>query len=317
MNIPGYEVVREISRGGFGTVYLAHRVTDNRQVAVKVLQLPNDANLQRFYREAKLLHRELTNPHVVDLVEANLTHSPPFIVMEYCSGGSLHAWVGQRREWKDVVGALSHAAEGLRGIHARDGFHRDIKPGNLLLALPASDCGVVKVGDFGLARVPTVSSGPITRSPWGTEGYIAPEVYLTGTHTAAADVYSLGITGIELLSGERDPAVLTKAAGPKALHELLRLMVDSDPRRRPTMAACASRFKEPFDARAEAIAVHYAPQASRPAAPAATAGGGGAVALGLAFLGLLAIGAAATANTKDANGQFHGSDGKFRGGRWD
>ncbi len=315
MKIPGYDVVDEIASGGFGTVYLAHRIADNRQVAVKVLQLPNDANLQRFYREAKLLHRELENPHVVDLLDWDLGHSPPYIVMEYCSGGSLQAWVERRRPWKDVVVALSHASEGLRGIHARNGWHRDIKPRNLLLALPNGNRGVVKVGDFGLARVPTASSGPMTRSPHGTDGYIAPEVPLTG-HSLAADVYSLGITGIELHTGQRDPAGLTNDAGPKALRDFLRQMVDPVPGRRPTMEACASRFKEPFEAPVTAPKVQPAAQPSQPAAPAAAKRGGRRwVAAGLTLLTAAAV-AAVTANKKDANGRFHGSDGKFRGGRW-
>ena len=314
MNIPGYQTVREINRGGFGTVYLAHRMSDGRQVAVKVLHLPNDANLQRFYREAKLLHSELANPHVVNLIEADLACSPPFIVMEYCRGGSLQTWVEHRHAWREVVAALAHASEGLSGIHARDGFHRDIKPGNLLLTCPLSEGGVVKVGDFGLARVPSASSGPMTRSPWGTEGYIAPEVYRTDKHDEVADVYSLGITGIELLTGKRDPNLLVGATGPNALHELLRRMVHLDRGQRPTMAECASRFKAPFDAPTVGQAGRPAPEALQPAAPPARSG---RVAGGLlAALGLLVVGAAVTANKKDASGRYHGSDGKFRSGRW-
>lgn len=313
MNLVGYEIAHVISHGGFGTVYLAFRRTDGRQVAIKVLRLPNDENVRRFYREATLLHRELMNPHVVDLIEADLDHSPPLIVMEYCQGGSLESWVQQRHPWGEVVLALAHAAQGLCGIHARNGFHRDIKPGNLLLTRPLSEGGVVKVGDFGLARVPMASSGPMTRSPWGTEGYIAPEVYISRTHTAQADVYSLGITGIELLTGNRDPNGLANASGPRALHEFLRRMVNLDSKQRPTMAECASRFKTLL-VQSESPAESPARGGFQPAAQ--PAGGRGIVGAILATLALLAVGAAATANKKDANGRYHGRDGKFRGGRW-
>lgn len=300
MNIPGFQIIRELNSGGFGTVHLARRTSDGLPVAVKVLRLPTDENIRRLYREATVLHRETANPHVVNLIHANVGHAPPFIVMEYCSGGSLQSWVVQRRAWTDIVAALAHAAEGLRGIHAQGGFHRDIKPGNLLLALLASGQWIVKVGDFGLSRVPIAFSGPMTRSPWGTEGYIAPEVVFTRTHTAAADVYSLGVTGIELLTGSRNPAGLAGAQGPKALHDLLRSMVHADSARRPTMEACALRLGQPFDG---------------PVAASKGSGGGGGL---LALLGAaaLVVGAVATANTQDANGRFHGSDGTFRSGRW-
>lgn len=308
--IPGYRVIRPLSSGGFGAIYLAIREADGLEVAIKLLHLVNDEHVQRFYREAKLLHQELQNPNVVNLVEARFDQNPPFIVMEFCNGGSLQSWVTERRRWEDVVIALTHAAKGLSGIHAKGGFHRDIKPSNLLLVLLAPDRGTVKVGDFGLARVPVLSSGPMTRSAWGTEGYIAPEVLVTGTYSNAADVYSLGVTGIELLTGRRDPAALVGTPGPKALHTFLKSMANMDAEKRPTMAECAARLAEPFE---EAVVVPVA----KPA-PAATQGGVVGKVLGWTalFVGVAALVGAATSNTKDANGRFHGSDGKFRSGRW-
>lgn len=306
--IPGYQVIRALSSGGFGAVYLAIREADGLEVAIKLLHLLNDDHLHRFYREAKLLHQELNNPNVVNLVEARFDQSPPFIVMEFCSGGSLQSWVTERRNWGDVVIALAHAASGLSVIHAKGGFHRDIKPGNLLLVWLAPGQGIIKVGDFGLARVPVLSSKPMTRSAWGTEGYIAPEVLITGIYSNAADVYSLGITGIELLTGRRDPTALIGAPGPKSLHTFLKSMVNMDAEKRPTMAECAARLGESFEEAAYAVKVPT-PVAKQSGAGKAF-GFAALVGLGLALVG------AATSNTKDANGRFHGRDGRFRGGRW-
>jgi serine/threonine-protein kinase len=103
-----------------------------------------------------------------------MSRPTPYMVLEYCDGPKLRSWVG-RTSWQTAAMVLLHAASGLVGIHGTGGFHRDIKPENLLLARAPSGGGyLVKVSDFGLARRPKTARPPMTRTPGGTEGYIAP-----------------------------------------------------------------------------------------------------------------------------------------------
>jgi serine/threonine protein kinase len=299
VNIDGYRVIRMLSQGGFGSVYYAERATDNFGVAIKVLRDPNDETHRRFVREAMHLQREQANAHVVTILDCRFDSDPAYIVMEYCAGGSLRSWVGAPRGWRDVVSALVHAALGLSGIHARGGFHRDVKPDNLLIALAHDGQKVVKLADFGLARAPqSNASSPMTRSPWGTFGYMAPELSFGVAFDSSCDVYSLGITGIELLTGSRTPASLTARHDlPTTLADLLRRMTDPDPAQRPGLAAIRRSLTD-----VAAAADVRAPQRLR---------GNWALAM------LAAAGVAwATMNSRDANGRWHGTDGRFRPGPW-
>lgn len=239
LSIPGFKVLRPLNHGGFGHVHLAQRLADGAKAAIKVLHLPNDDNVRRFYREAKLLHQQIGNPYIVSLFAADFQHSPQYIAMEYCAGGSLRAWVGQNVDWLEVVFALSHAAAGLLKIHEIGGFHRDIKPDNLLVSLGQDGAKTIKVGDFGLARVPETTSWPMTTSPAGTRGYMAPELWRGASYDAPCDVYSLGVTGIELLTGSLIPQDLGGRSDiPPQLRELLLSMVHQDPIRRPKILMC-------------------------------------------------------------------------------
>jgi serine/threonine protein kinase len=138
--------------------------------------------------------------------------------------------------------ALSHAVQGLTGIHHAGGFHRDVKPDNLLLTTDEENKLIVKVSDFGLARTPFSITGTMTASPAGTEGYIAPEVRAGGRFTSSADIYSLGITGIEFLTGSRDRNRLPSSGAPQNFQLLLRSMTRTDPARRPNIKQISESF---------------------------------------------------------------------------
>lgn len=362
LQVPGYKIVRLLSAGGFGHVHLAQRDTDGLLVAIKFLHDLNDDHVRRFYREAKILHQHLGNPYVVRLFHSEFQSALPYIVMEYCSGGSLRSWVGKNIDWLQVAAALSNAAAGLSKIHEVGGFHRDVKPDNLLIAENDDGSKVIKVGDFGVARVPRTSTQPMTRSAWGTEGYMAPEIMLGREFTKACDVYSLGITGLELLTGTRDPATLrTRSDIPQQLRELLFRMISPQAMLRPTIDACQECFgvfgrdeiarrlrqaeqearerqvrervaqeakalqvqeaqaRQAQNARARQIQEVQARQKEARAqqirsqqAAAAAAGTIGVGGLAL-LLGGIAL---ATMNSRDQNGRYRGSDGRFRSGRW-
>jgi serine/threonine protein kinase len=350
-----YRILRSLARGGFGRVSLALDRETGKHVAVKELIELNGDALERFRNEYAILYEQIDNKYVVDVLDADFDSRPPYIVLEYCEHGSLRSWVDQPKPWLVVTFALSYALQGLWGIHRLAGFHRDLKPENLLVASDPDLGFIVKVADFGLARVPQAATF-MTNHKAGTRGYIAPEVDngSVGFH-AGADVYSLGVVATELLTGSMDPARLNKATIPAPLRELVLQMISADRTRRPTLHQIASQLAEivklgPAQVTAPSVTVpHHAaapPQAVQPATPAAAAdrapsanvptasapapaGARSGPGLGVALLaGGIAVGAAglvAALLTKLASNdaewdesvrRYRASDGRFEKGRW-
>jgi len=236
-----YTLERQLGEGGMGCVFKAIRQWDGAPVAIKFLKSVYDhESLRRFEAEAVKLHRLLSNRHVVDLLDYDLAHGRPFIVLEYCPGGSLRQWVVARRNWRDVVAATTHVATALDEVHSRGGIHRDIKPDNLLLTRDHNGCEVIKLGDFGLAQLPVPYGSRLTRRPRGTPEYMAPELFKDADCSPASDVYSLGMTMIELLTGLRSKHGLKLVVLPGDLKTLLLAMVDGEPAQRP----CVNSLRE-------------------------------------------------------------------------
>lgn len=324
----GLRELRELGRGSFGRVFLAHDDVLGIEVAVKELIRP-DAEFERFQREARLLAEQVANDYVVTILRSELDGSNPRIVLEYCDGGSLRQWVAQA-SWQQAATMLLHAANGLLGIHSAGGFHRDIKPENLLLGrVPGVDGYVVKVADFGLARVPATVSPPMTRGAGGTAGYIAPEVYASGAQfSSAADIYSLGIVGIELLTGQRAAVPIDPTVAPIELRTLLVRMTSPWAPLRPTAAdlivalgeivgAQAPPQKAPADPPPRAAPRPQPAPPPPPAPPRAPATADKNAGLGWLFLiGGLAAAAAIAAGSKDdwddSVGRRRGRDGRFK-----
>lgn len=245
MSLPQYfRIERNLGEGGFGTVVLATDTRSGHPVAVKILRQVDPDALQRFEREGRILQRQINNRFVVDILGGDLANDPPYLVLEYCPGGSLQSWISIRHSVVDVLIAVSQAVMGLHGIHAAGGFHRDIKPHNLLLGLDAHGKRIVKISDFGLARVPTSAASSMTRGPWGTPGYIAPEVLIGAPYQASSDVWSLGTTFLELLTGHRDIAAISRTPGiPKRIQELLLAMLHINPLQRPDLSRVSHELK--------------------------------------------------------------------------
>ncbi len=211
-----YLLIQELGRGGFGTVYLAYDQNTQRKVAIKQLTNRDPDARARFRREGLVLYRQLNNQFIVDLLDHDLDDEPPYLVLEYCEHGSLRSWVGKRRGWQDIAILLAEVIQGLQSIHVIGGFHRDLKPDNLLLASgPSPQTVVVKIADFGLARLPAAGASEITTHAAGTDGYMAPEVLGGAPYHPGADIYSLGIVATELLTDVRDPARIHQAKIPR------------------------------------------------------------------------------------------------------
>ena len=197
-----YRLDGRIAAGGVGEVWRATDLVLSRPVAVKLLRaeyVQHPETLARFRAEARHAG-SLSHPHVAriyDYGEADATH-PPFLVMELVDGPPLTQLLANGpMQPAHVMDVVAQAADGLAAAHAAGLVHRDIKPGNLLLAPPDQ----VKITDFGIAYA--AGSAPITRTGMmvGTPAYVAPERLTGAAATPASDLYSLGIVAYECLAG--------------------------------------------------------------------------------------------------------------------
>jgi tRNA A-37 threonylcarbamoyl transferase component Bud32 len=220
---PRYRVLGLLGQGGMGAVYRAEHRRMERPVALKVINprlMRHPATVERFHQEVRAAAR-LIHPHIVTAHDADQAGGLHFLVMEYVEGQSLADVVGQRGPLPVGLACdyVRQAALGLQHAHERGMVHRDVKPANLMLA-PG---GVVKILDFGLARLPHTGdgtpgvvppAGPLTGAGavMGTADYIAPE-QADDPRTAdiRADIYSLGCTLFHLLAARPPFAVGTVA----------------------------------------------------------------------------------------------------------
>lgn len=199
------EIQRELGRGGMGAVYIAHHRTLDMPVAVKVLTVNGHANpaaaVERFLREARLAAR-IRHANLVEVMDTDTdpTTGASYMVMELVDGASISALIA--RGALDPVHA-AHIALGvacaLDAAHQQNVIHRDVKPANVLLDVK----GVVKLVDLGLAKDLTFE-GQLTGSAatLGTPVYMSPEqVRNAGNLDIRTDVYSLGVTLYEMLTG--------------------------------------------------------------------------------------------------------------------
>jgi len=202
---PQYEIVRMLGRGGMGVVYLAREVALERAVAIKVL-LPGmaaDADSQeRFRREARTAAK-LTHPNIVPLHTSGVVEGMPYFVMGYVRGESLGERM--RRQGRlpadDVRRILGGLADALDHAHRQGVIHRDIKPDNVLLD---DESGRPMLTDFGLAKA-RASGATLTEAGTvvGTAHYMSPEQASgAGDLDGRSDLYSLGVMGYAMLSGQ-------------------------------------------------------------------------------------------------------------------
>ena len=218
-----YRIVAELGRGGMGVVYKAHEESLNRFVAIKVLgeHLEEDTDyVARFLREAQSAAR-LNHPNIVQIYAVSEDEGRHFFVMEYISGRSLHQILRSEETVEETRAARTalQTAAGPQPAHEQGVIHRDIKPANLLI----DDRGLVKIADFGLALM----GGAATRLTatgmlMGTPGYLSPEQCLDQEIDERTDIYSLGVTFYEALTGR----VPFAADSPLAL---LRQIVEVEP----------------------------------------------------------------------------------------
>jgi serine/threonine-protein kinase len=201
-----YQLEREIGRGAMGIVYLGRDTAINRMVAIKAIPLASefsDAELvearSRFFREAETAGR-LNHPNIVTIYDVGEERGLAYIAMEYLKGRHLsdYARSDNLLEPRKVLEVIGRTAEALGFAHKQQVVHRDIKPANLMYD-PATD--VLKITDFGIARLSGAGSTR-TGIVLGTPSFMSPEQLEGRTVTGHSDLFSLGVSLFQLLTGQ-------------------------------------------------------------------------------------------------------------------
>ena len=209
--IAGYAIESLLGRGGMGVVYLARDPWLERRVALKLVvpELSADARFrERFLRESKLA-ASLEHANVVPIYEAGEDEGLLYLAMRYVEGSDLGVVLEERHRLEPelTLDLLAQIAVGLDAAHAKGLVHRDVKPGNILLATgePGGEFSAVYLSDFGLSKPATDrdEEGAVeAEGVVGTLTYVAPEQIEGGEVGAATDVYALGCVLYECLVGE-------------------------------------------------------------------------------------------------------------------
>ncbi len=196
LNIPNYTNLEQLGEGAFGVVYKA-RYSDGKTVAIKVPK--NEEAVNHLAKEGKLtLETKLDHPNIVKVHEANLTHSPPYIIMEYVEGESLEERLDRGvvssaealHIVKQVLNALFHT-------HSQNVVHGDIKPSNILISRGRD----VKVSDFIVGKIKKDSRYRAQYGGIGDMRYESPQSKFS-TPNFSDDIFSLGVVWYEMLTGE-------------------------------------------------------------------------------------------------------------------
>jgi serine/threonine protein kinase len=195
-----YEIVRQLGKGGMATVYLGRQTSIGRTVAIKVMPrhfMHDDTFMQRFEREVKVI-AELQHPRVLPVFDYGQIEGRPYIVMAYMAGGTLTDRIEQGpMPLEEIERLVTQMAEGLDHAHRKGVIHRDFKPSNVLL----DEHGNVYLADFGIAKISEVTVNLTGTGVVGTPTYMAPEMAREGAVTPAVDIYALGVTLYQMLTG--------------------------------------------------------------------------------------------------------------------
>jgi serine/threonine protein kinase len=214
-----YKITATIGSGGFGTVYLADDTWIDKKVALKVPH-KQGVDFDELLREPRLL-ATLNHPNIVTILTAEKQDGVFFIVMEFVPGETLEAIIS-RGGALDVALALDYVCQICNAVdhaHRQGVLHRDLRPSNVLV----SDSGLVKVADFGTSRFLEIAAHGTTVI--GSPPYMAPEQF-HGKAVFASDLYSLGVTMFQMLTG----ALPYGAPSPADLSRLARGELVASPR---------------------------------------------------------------------------------------
>jgi serine/threonine protein kinase len=250
-----YEIIREIARSN-DIIYEAIDPQLKRRVALKELNIPPNLQgaqrrerIERFYREAKAAGT-LTHPNIVTIYEVGQDNDRHFIAMEYLEGQNLRQRIdaGGPVPVQEAIEISREVLSALEFAHSRGVIHRDIKPDNIQI-LPS---GVIKITDFGIARIISDPTITLDGQVFGTPSYMSPEQVAGGAIDARTDIFSFGVVLYEMLTG-RKPFVgdsvititynimhsepLAPSGLPYRLEHIIRRALAKDPNQRYASAA--------------------------------------------------------------------------------
>jgi len=278
-----YRLERRIAVGGMGEVWQGYDEALTRPVAVKVLKdefAGDDGFLQRFRTEARN-SAALSHPNIATLLDYGEQHGSAFLVMELVVGEPLSDVLERTPVMAaaQLIPVLAQTARGLAAAHEAGVVHRDVKPGNILIARG----GRVKITDFGVSRAagqPTMTASGMVM---GTAQYLSPEQAVGRPATPLSDLYSLGVVAYEALNGKRpftgptavdiavahvnDPVPPLPPAVEAGLAALVMRLLSKDPALRPQSA---DELAELFDALTARTPPSGVPVVVGPAGPAVT-----------------------------------------------
>lgn len=195
-----YQVLSKIGSGGMADVYKGKDLMLNRFVAIKVLKKEfrvEEDFVDKFKSEAQAA-AGLSNPNIVNVYDVGEDRGLNYMVMELVEGITLKEYIHKkgRLSFKETVSIAIQICQGIGAAHAADLIHRDIKPQNIII----STDGKVKVTDFGIAKA--LSSNTVTGTAMGSVHYTSPEQARGGYSDVRSDIYSIGITIYEMITGE-------------------------------------------------------------------------------------------------------------------
>lgn len=247
------ELTELLGEGSYGAVYKAVDSRSGEEVAVKIL--PAEEDITELEKEIKFL-KQLTCPLVVGYFGCYLWDNELWILMEYCAGGSVSDIVDAanvRFTEPQIAAIMAYVMLGLEHLHSHRSIHRDLKAGNVLIA----SSGACKLADFGVSAQITTTMGK-RKTVIGTPFWMAPEVIQETSYDFKADIWSAGITAIELADGhpplfnvhpmraifmipmKPPPTVEEPSAWSDELNDFIASCLQKDPDQRPTAAALLS-----------------------------------------------------------------------------
>ena len=203
--ISHYKVLEKLGEGGMGMVYKAQDLKLDRPVAIKFLPphlSVSRENKERFMREAKIV-AGLNHPNLLHIYDIDEQDGRLFFVMEFIAGQTLRSHIanfkfGENIPLHQAINWTIQVAQGLRVAHEKNIIHRDIKPENIMMTKD----GLLKIMDFGIARLKTDTDSSDTDTLSGTLAYMSPEQAQGITEDHRTDIWSLGVMFYEMLTGE-------------------------------------------------------------------------------------------------------------------
>ncbi|MDK2918328.1 MAG: eukaryotic-like serine/threonine-protein kinase [Candidatus Petromonas sp.] len=197
-----YEIIEKIGGGGMALVYKAKCRLLNRYVAVKILrpEFTSDEDFINKFEKESQAAASLSHPNIVNIYDVGTDNDIYYIVMEYVKGKTLKSYIREKRFLanQETIGISKQIALALHHAHNNHIIHRDIKPHNILI----TEDGRIKVTDFGIARAITSSTITNTGNVIGSVHYFSPEQARGGFVDEKSDIYSLGVTMYEMITGK-------------------------------------------------------------------------------------------------------------------